>query len=121
MPKPKLTKPGISDLHWQVTACSPDDIAISFWETEEAAMMHARSMLASPRVSVYVAQVMHHGEHVRSSRAEVPKVDRRGMRAASFRELPGTSPLTACSPDARCTNWPSCKHCAPRERAKGGK
>lgn len=64
---PKLTKPGISDLHWQVTAMAPADVAVSFWETEDDAKHHAMTLLEASRTSVYVAQVMHQGEHLRKA------------------------------------------------------
>lgn len=67
---PKLTKPGISDLHWQSTTIrATNDVAICFFETEDQAVAHARVMPEIPRVSVYVSQVMHHGEHVRKRAA----------------------------------------------------
>lgn len=64
---PKLTQPGISDLHWQVTAMAQDGVAVSFWETEEDARACALTLLGRPRSSVYVAQVMHQGEHLRKA------------------------------------------------------
>jgi len=64
---PTLTKPGISDLHWMVTRMAPNDVAVSFWETEEDALTHAKTWLNVPRTSVYVSQVMHHGEHLRKA------------------------------------------------------
>jgi len=64
---PTLTKPGISDLHWMVTRMAPNDVAVSFWETEEDAVMHANTCLGMARTSVYVSQITHQGEHLRKA------------------------------------------------------
>lgn len=67
---PKLTQPGIPDLHWQVTVCSPNAPPnVGFYETEEDAKMIATAALDTPLNTVYVAQVMHHGEHRRARKS----------------------------------------------------
>lgn len=61
-----LTTPGLSDLHWMVVHMKGQETQVSFHEVQDVAEEEALAALNSiAGSSVYVAQVVRHGEHLR--------------------------------------------------------